>query len=75
MGSQRWYVVGVYVPPKDVPAFHCIEQAFEEASKVMEVVLLGDLNAKLSQLPDAREDELAIIWHTAGWSAIHPTSC
>ena len=35
LGSRRWYVLGVYVPPHDAPAIHRIEQALEVASKGM----------------------------------------
>ena len=49
LGSRRWYVVGVYVPPNDAPAVHCIEQALEEAPKVMELILLGEINVRLKE--------------------------
>ena len=35
---------GAYVPPNDAPYVHHMEQALEAASKVMEEILIGDLN-------------------------------
>ena len=48
-GLRRWYVVGAYTPQYDVPAVHRIEQALEVATKVMEIILLGDLNIRLRE--------------------------
>ena len=45
--SQIWYVAGSYVPPNGAPAVHRVEQALVVALKVMEVILLGGLNARL----------------------------
>ena len=55
---RRWYVGRAYVPPNDAPAAHSIEQALELAPKLMEVILLGDLNIRLREPRDNREDEL-----------------
>ena len=65
-GSRRWYIVGAYVPPNDVPAIRCIKQVLEEAPKGMEVILLGDLNVRLREKRDAREDELATALEDSG---------
>ena len=27
LGERRWYIVGAYVPPNDVPAMNLVEQA------------------------------------------------
>ena len=57
-GSRRCYAVGAYVPPNDASAVHCITQAFGKAPKGMEVILMGDLNVRLRESRDAREDEI-----------------
>ena len=38
----------VYVPSHDAPAVHHINQALEVAPKGMELILLGDINVRLS---------------------------
>ena len=47
--SRRWYVVGVYMPPHCASDVRRIEQALELAPTGMEVILLGDLNARLRE--------------------------
>ena len=64
--SWRWYVVGVYVPPNDAPAIHCVEQALESDPKGMKAILLGELNAKLRELLEAREEDLATALEDSG---------
>ena len=46
-GLQIWYVVGAYVPPNDSQDFHCVEHVLAMAPKRMDVIVLGDLNARL----------------------------
>ena len=58
LGSQRWYVVGAYVPPHGMSDVHHIKQDLEEAPKRMEVILLGDLSVRLREPWDEREDEI-----------------
>ena len=41
--SGQWYVVGAYVPPNDVPGGRRVV-----APKGLEMILMGDLNAQLS---------------------------
>ena len=52
---QRWYVVRSYVPQNDATAVHRIEQDLEVAPKVMDAILLGDLNIRLREPQDAME--------------------
>ena len=47
------------MPLNDAPDFHRIEQSLEAYPKVMELILLGDLNTSLRELRDAREEDLA----------------
>ena len=47
------------MPPHDVPAVHHIKQVLEMVPKGMEVILLGDLNIRLREPREDREDELA----------------
>ena len=32
-GARRWYTVGSYMPPNDVPDMHCVDQALRAAPK------------------------------------------
>ena len=59
LGLGVWYVVRAYVPPNDVPDVHRIEQTVGADLKVMEVILLGGLNARLMELRYTREEDLA----------------
>ena len=43
----RFYIVGAYVPPNNVQAVHCLDQALRSAPKGLEMILMGDLNARL----------------------------
>ena len=45
LGAWRWYVVGAYVPPKNMPMLHQAEQALEAKQKGVETILLEDINA------------------------------
>ena len=58
-GSRKWYVVGAYVPPNDAPDVNFLEQSLEASTKGMEVILLGDFNARIRGPRDAREEDLA----------------
>ena len=60
-GRRRWYIVGAYVPPNNTPTFTRVDQALDQASKVVEVVLLGDLKVRLQGPRDAREEELSTV--------------
>ena len=60
-GARLCYVVGEYVPPKDVPAMHSMDQALRAASKGLEIILMGDLNARLGDPRDEREEDLATV--------------
>ena len=57
--SRRWYVVGVYMPPHCASDVRRIEQALELAPTGMEVILLGDLNARLRETQEKKEDGIA----------------
>ena len=46
------------MPPHDDPDVRCIEQVLELAPKVMEVILLGDINVRLREPRNYREDDL-----------------
>ena len=58
--ARQWYVVGAYMPPNDDPLVHCVDQALKAAPKGVELILLGDLNARLREPCDEREEELII---------------
>ena len=47
------------MPLNDAPDSHRIEQSLGAYPKVMELILLGDLNTSLRELRDAREEDLA----------------
>ena len=58
--ERQWYVVGAYVPPNNVPAMHRIEQVLILASKVLEMILTGDMNTRLGEPRDKLEEDLAM---------------
>ena len=44
---KLWYVVGAYIPPNDQPAVHRVEQALARCPARTEILLVGDLNARI----------------------------
>ena len=60
-GVQRWYVIGAYVPPNDLPAVHRVEQEIEYKTKGGDTIFLGDLNACMGDPHNEREEELATV--------------
>ena len=59
LGARRRYVVGAYMPPNKDPGVHCVEKATKSALKGVEVILLGDLNLRLREPRNEREEDLA----------------
>ena len=57
-GTRRWYVVGAYVLTNDLPAMHHVEQVLKEATKGLEVILMGELNVRLRDPCDECEEDL-----------------
>ena len=47
------------MPPNDVPTAARMDKALGQASKRVEVILLGDLNVRLQEPRDVQEEELA----------------
>ena len=56
-----WCLVGAYVPPNDVPTVACMNQALGKTAKEVKVVLMGDLNVRLGEPPDAQEETLVMV--------------
>ena len=52
--ARRWYVAGAYVPPNNGPSVHCMERALRAAPKGLEIILMGDLSARLGNACDKR---------------------
>ena len=45
---------------KNVRVVHSVEQALAAASKGVEIILMGNLNVKLLEAQDEREEELVV---------------
>ena len=58
-GSKKWYVFGAYVYPNNQMLVHWVNQARERGPAGVEMILVGDLNARREQLRDQRVDYLA----------------
>ena len=56
---RRWYIIGAYVSPNKTPTVYHEDQDLESATRRVEVILLGDLNVRLRELRNKREEELA----------------
>ena len=61
LGQKRWDIVRKYVPPNVQPEVHRVAQALTCGSEGVGNVLVGNLNACLSQPRDQREEELVIV--------------
>ena len=57
-GKWRCFIVRVYVPPNNTPTVARVEKSLGQASKGVEVILMGNLNVRLQELSDVREEEL-----------------
>ena len=55
---QRWYVVRAYVPTNDIPTVNQVEKAQVADLKGVETILMGELNARLGEPRDEREEDL-----------------
>ena len=55
-GLHRWYIVGAYVPPNDAPTVSRVEHALGNSPKVLEVILLDNLNVRLQESSDMQEE-------------------
>ena len=60
LGARQWYIVGAYVPPNNMPAVNCVEQALRSDSKGLEMILMGDLDVRLVYPRDEHEEDLAM---------------
>ena len=60
-GWKRWYGVGDYVPPTNLPTTNWIRQVLECGQKGMRKLLVGDLNTCLKNSRDQREENLATV--------------
>jgi hypothetical protein len=58
-GSQRFYVVGCYIPPNNLNTLPQVEQALNECPKEHSPLLLGDLNINLCAPRNERDKQVA----------------
>ena len=58
---QRWYIVRAYVPINNLPTAAPVGQEIGNEPKVVEVILMGNLNIRLQEPCDAREEELVTV--------------
>ena len=54
LGRKRWYVVGAYVPPNDLPAVHRITHVLACGPEGMDKLIVSNLNACLAHPGDQR---------------------
>ena len=47
LGEHICYIVGKYVPLKDVLDVHCVEQALVAVPKGVEIIFMGNFNVRL----------------------------
>ncbi len=58
-GSQRFYVVGCYIPPTNLSTLPQVKQALKECPKGHTPLLIGDLNVNLCTPRDGRDKQIA----------------
>ena len=58
LGLRRFYVVGAYDTPNDMPAVHSVDQVLRVAPKGLEMILMGGLSVRLGNPRDKREEDL-----------------
>ena len=57
-GASRWYVIGAYVPLKDVLTVHQVEQVLAVNPKWIETISMRDLKSSLEEPQDEREEDM-----------------
>ena len=60
-GRKRWYGVGAYVPPNNLPTINWIRQLLEYGPKGTRKLLVGDLNVYLKNMRDQQEEQLSAV--------------
>ena len=55
-GARQWCVVGAYMTSNNVSDVHRVEQALRAATKGLDMILMGDLNAQLGNPRDEQEE-------------------
>ena len=60
-GRKRWYGVGAYVPPNNLPMINWIRQALEYGPKGTRKLIVGDLNVCLENPRDQQEEQQATV--------------
>ena len=65
-GARKFYVVGAYVPPSNMPTVHYIEQALVAAPKYVEIILMGNLNVMVWEQRDQCEEEMTMAFANNG---------
>jgi hypothetical protein len=58
-GSQRFYVLGCYIPPNNLCTLPQVEQAPNKCPKGHTLLLIGDLNINLPVPQDERDEWIA----------------
>ena len=58
-GYERFYVMGIYIPPNDTTGVDALRQAWEACPADCVPLVMGDLNINFEHPRDAREDDIA----------------
>jgi hypothetical protein len=59
MGSQRFYIVGCYIPPNNLCTLPQVKQALNKCLKGHTPLLIGDLSINLCAPRDKRDERIA----------------
>ena len=57
-GDQRYYVIGIYIPPNDTEGGHDLRAAWEACPADCHPIVMGDLNINVGNPRDDREADI-----------------
>ena len=66
-GARRWYIVGVYLAPKDTTTMERVSEAIRSKPRGAELLVAGDFNVDLtSSEGDRRAEDITLLLLTEG---------
>ena len=64
---KRIFVVRAYMPPNNNPTIMRVEHTLQKSKNCVEVILMGDINLRIRELSNARDEELEIVVAACAW--------
>ena len=66
-GYERFYVMGIYIPPNDTTGVDALRTAWAACPANCTLLIMGDLNINFEHPRDAREEDIADLLDEINW--------